>query len=631
MKRLLVAVCALLAFNSASACSCLPIEDAGFIHAKLKRLPANARGALFQLPYGFTTRLDAAAFTIVSDRQPKPLKAQISWPGFGMAPPYFPRPRMLARVGPVGGFEPGARYTITYRGKSHDWRYPVRTEFTIDETALDVGTYRIELAAAPSRRLLQQVDDGGMCASNQATIVAEFDYRIPDHYAPYRSAMIFASETRSRDGKSNLIDYSPSLCERWTLDAVASRAGHDLAQASCEQPGAPVVVRGHAGLLEVEDRLQPTNDLHVDFRQATGSACTGTGMLEEAIAANDHPRIAGLACAIGNEEWRGDTPQGAPPPVAALLELTRGPDAPPRQCVYSASLRWMGDFQLSPTLLGPYLRDDLRSQDDSRIALAAEYFSYAMRKDYPSATRGSDTQAERAALLLAILPEVVQVIVDGSTEPAITFASNIAPARPHIAPYLPALLDAGSRRSATAIAALQALAQLIPDDPRLHALLLQAANEPALMETAVLVYDKVAPAEQQARAVALLVAAAGHGNHAAISALSARKQSAAAAVPVLAALVRDGSTAQLRTDAFIALVNVSNGEPQASAAFLYALEHENLPPYLLWHLSKLGDNAGPLLPAFERMLSPPKGAARRLLDEDQRRAVAKLIEALRTP
>jgi hypothetical protein len=92
----------------------------------------------------------------------------------------------------------------------------------------------------------------------------------------------------------------------------------------------------------------------------------------------------------------------------------------------------------------------------------------------------------------------------------------------------------------------------------------------------------------------------------------------------------DDCTADLRTDAFIALVNVSNGEPQASAAFQYALEHENLPPYLLWHLSELGDNARPLLPALERMLSPPTGAARSLLNKDQRREVAKLIEALRT-
>lgn len=87
MRRLLIAWCALLTMQTATACSCEFQDDAGFIHAKLQRLPAHARGALFQLPYGSSIKLDAGAFTIVSDRQPQPLKAEISWPTLGIAAP----------------------------------------------------------------------------------------------------------------------------------------------------------------------------------------------------------------------------------------------------------------------------------------------------------------------------------------------------------------------------------------------------------------------------------------------------------------------------------------------------------------------------------------------------------------
>jgi hypothetical protein len=353
VKHLLVALGALLAAGSASACSCEFQDDAGFIHAKLQRLPANARGALFQLPYGSSIKLDAAAFTIVSDRQPQPLKAEISWPTLGIAVPDLLAERMLARVGPVGGFTPGAHYTITYTGAAYHWRHPLRTAFTIDTAALKVGTYQLVAAGAPARRLLALPGMGGACSSNQAAVVADFNYRIPDHYAPYRQAMIYASEARGADGASRLVAYTTSSCRPWSLDAVTHSDGSDLINASCEQPGPPVDVRGHAGLLEVEDRLQITNDLRIDFRQAAGQACTGSGMLDEAIAQADTRRINEVVCAIGKEQWYlGEGPRHALPALTTLLKLALRPDRPPRACIDEATLRWKDQlaWTLDPVL-----------------------------------------------------------------------------------------------------------------------------------------------------------------------------------------------------------------------------------------------------------------------------------------
>lgn len=347
MKRLPVAValCALLATGGASACLCEG-EIAGFIHADLKRLPANARGALFQLPPGSGIGLDAAAFTIVSDRHSRPIKAEISWPTLGIHDPHLRSERMLARVGPVGGFQPGARYTITYHGADTGWTHPLRAEFTIDAAALKVGTYQLVLASSPARRMLALEASWGVCSSHQAAIVAEFDYRIPPHYAPYRSAMIYASETRGADGSSRLTAYSPSQCQPWTPGATAMRDGRDLVHANCRQPGPPVTVRGHAGLLEVEDALQTTNDLPVDFRQASGQACSGGGMLDEAVAQADTARIKELVCAVGDEPWYlDDAPRPTLPSITTLIKLARMPDSPPKACLTSASSRWQDEVQ----------------------------------------------------------------------------------------------------------------------------------------------------------------------------------------------------------------------------------------------------------------------------------------------
>lgn len=629
MMRLLLAACLMFAAGGALACSCLFREEAGFIHAELKQLPANARGALFQLPYRPKIALKPTAFTIVSDRHPRPLPAEISWPRLGVVAPGRLRERMLARVGPAGGFEAGARYTITYHGKATDWAYPTSTQFTIDATPLDVGAYRLTLDRGPARRLEQLVDDDGMCASNQPVIAAQFSYVIPEQYAPYRSAMIYASETVSAAGKSHLIAHSAMLCAPWTLVATANEGGKDMVHTSCKQPGAAITVRGRAGLLEVEDQLNTTNVLAIDFNDATGQACTGYGMLKEALAAADSARITDLVCALGGEAWRPKPPpQSAAPSFETLLALGRAPGAPPKDCIYRASLRWIADFQAAPALLGPDLREDLQSNDEERIARATQMLGYISNRARDREPPAPNAALQSAALLQRILPQVIQLVVDGRSASATALANLIAPLRADSSAYLPALFDAAARRTPAAIPALQALAQLAPDDPGLHALLRQAGATPALLETAALLYDKVAPTDQAAAAIAMLIEAASKGSNSAIYALGKRGRAASAAVPVLATQLRDSIPEPARSNAYLALITVSNGEPEATAAFESALMAHQLPYFFLDKLEQLGDNARPLLPTLKRMLLAPMGST---LNADQRRSVKSLIQQLQAP
>ena len=274
MIRPLVAVCALLHFGIASACSCIHINEAGFIHADLKRLPSNARGALFLVPDAERDRpaagLTPESFTITSDQQSGPLKATLSWPSItadGQAQ------RVLARVGPSAGFKPGARYTISYNGSFRAGRHPAKAEFIIDAAPLRPGTYTLAVDGPPSSRLLELSTNDGGCGAHEPAAVQPFRYVLPEGYDAYRSAMMYVSVSRSGTTPFAAINYRPSLCSPRIPGATFPGEGRDLVYAKCATANPGVEIRGLAGLLEVEDRLQSTNVVQVDFSKAAGLSC----------------------------------------------------------------------------------------------------------------------------------------------------------------------------------------------------------------------------------------------------------------------------------------------------------------------------------------------------------------------
>jgi len=333
MLKLVIALSTLLFCGVAAACSCSYQEPAGFVHASLKHLPANARGVLFLLPRGEPPlNITEKDFIITSDKQTGPLKAVLS----------SPMPQLL-RVGPAAGFKAGEHYTVRYTGTTDHWAYPISVNFAVDAGNVDPRslTYRIQLDGPPKRQLLLMADGRGGCASNQPAIVQDFHYDLPAAVRPYQQAITYFSEKRTA-GKFEQRIFIKALCEPPVFGATAYGAERDLVQADCQSPGAATAIRGRVGFLEVEDSLQTTTAVTIDLRKAAGRACHGMGMLKEALARKDEQRALDLICQLPYEQpYDGifnpyakprRTPK-TPPPMAELHRLAAHATEEQRLCI----------------------------------------------------------------------------------------------------------------------------------------------------------------------------------------------------------------------------------------------------------------------------------------------------------
>lgn len=362
MIRFLATLILLLCANMAAACSCSPRPDAGFIHATVKRLPANARGALFLIP---GDSIKPEAFLITSDKEPGPLKAAITWPQLSERETN----RFLARVAPAAGFKPGAHYTIRYKGGSKAWRYPFQTDFFIDSEALDTAkaNYQLVLDGPPTRQLLLQSTHSGSCSSQQPAAVQEFHYTVPDDYAPYSDALFYYSdETPAAE------PYFAALCENDSFGVTALGGNHDMVHSSCAAPKGKLAIKSWIGLLEVEDRVRPTNIIHTDLGAASGTACTEFGILKEALASGDSRRMKNAACHISGTEiyaWSPTPPKDLPSP-ADMMQLVESRFIPRicTQLAIGALLAHSGPegTQLAAAM-GQMIREDLSSSDSKTV------------------------------------------------------------------------------------------------------------------------------------------------------------------------------------------------------------------------------------------------------------------------
>ncbi|WP_426106295.1 hypothetical protein [Massilia sp. TSP1-1-2] len=246
--------------QAALACSCNFAEEAGFIHADMKQLPANACGALF-LPTrppqasilraegdfviysGVPRALSPSSFTMTStlDKGPIPVRiTRVTLPGAadGIAAPrafrfasaadrarfrVSSRPlnwqamlragRLidisaamqaatgLVRIGPTAGFKAGARYAIAYQGPSASWRYPAKVEHAIDAAPVTMtgADYALALDGRPERKMMAR-PAGGSCGYASAATVQDFHYVVPDGLKRYAGAILYFSAIRADGG-----------------------------------------------------------------------------------------------------------------------------------------------------------------------------------------------------------------------------------------------------------------------------------------------------------------------------------------------------------------------------------------------------------------------------------------------
>lgn len=683
MRKLLTGVVALsagaLGAGQASACSCMGVDNAGFVHSNAKRLPSNAKGALFLRPRGTfrylgqhsldaviiageLERLSPSSFRITSDQHGGSVPAVLSYPdstrGDDTPDPIrylrFVRPdderragtlnhekiadllktgqlndvthatreaMRLVRVGPVGGFKPGAAYKIAYVGKADRWRFPALVEHAIDTTPLDTkaAIYRLEADGPPVAMLLPLQTSSGSCSSSQAALVQNFRYVFPAAHGAYEAAMIFASESKPLTAPAGQVDqyqpmvYKPSLCPDEPFMSTAFAAGRDIVHAQCATRPGPVTVRGWAGMLEVEDRLHPTDTLRVDLSQAAGGSCTGFGLLASALASGDPARIKQTACALEEEHSIANVAFAEPLagfPTRALFDQFAVRDPELQTCARNAAIRLFNETSLlggkNLAAYAALVRDDLASTDPERVAMgAAGLSSLAMNLRRTRDAPPPGASAEE--LLTAVLDSMVHALIANRAPETAELASLFARVRQQAMPHVPSLLAAAASDAGGAMNAMSALEVLIADDPRLHRLLANA-RRPHLRAHAALVYSRVAGKAQPDVAIGLLIDAGREGNREAIEALETFGRRGRAAVPMLMQQLGTTSDPAMRVAILSALIALSDGDPaalRAVGAALNAPGADKLPYYRFKGLASIGKDGRVLLPAFEERMRKP--------------------------
>ena len=598
----LLALGALLWSEAALACSCVNHPRSGFIHADLERLPSNARGALFLVPRRHQGTVAPDSFTITSDRGDAPLPAQVTWPRFDDNDAAYPS---LARVGPAGGFKPGARYTIRYTGEPAIGMR-TSTQFTIDATPLAPGPIALAMDGAPARTMLP-MRAGASCSDIEAVVVGNFHYELPDSYAPYRSIVMYQSQSRTPGAAYEAIEYASSYCERRKLGVTARGDGRDLVHASCTAPPALLQVRGRAGLLEVEDDLQPTEPVTLDLANAAGAACDPAGMLREALASDDAERIHSVVCGFPTHLWGRKLATEALTTPSALFALVKREQPPPRACIARSVARIVAQTGEPPDDLGRFLAEDFASGDEQRIGAADQVASGIARelnrRELPIAVR----QQRVEAFWQPMLPAIAGVVIDGKDRNADQLARVLGQHAQHSQAYVPALIAAGRRPAPSARPALIALTRLIPQDQRLRVLLRHAARQPVLLETAAVQFAEVATPAERPEVNRLLAKAIDAGSRDALFAVARDSEPSNAAVPALLRRLQRELPGGQTYGVFSSLLHVWQGEPEIATALSTVLLYEGM-TYLHFYLelvAKADATARPLAPTLRLLLTRP--------------------------
>ncbi|MDO8439383.1 MAG: hypothetical protein Q7S67_04000 [Telluria sp.] len=202
----------------------------------------------------------------------------------------------LFRVRPAGGFVEGHKYMFTLT--------PIEA-YSLAMAQVSVGP-PLQLTAADRIALVPQgrpasemltMAAGGMCSAARARIVQRLAYVLPKRRQPYQhllmtftSQQFFGRELNEFElvpGEYVQTAYSSHMCGsgRSSLGISELGQGKDLVSVPCPAFGVKAerrLVRGHVGMLELDDALHTTPALDVGFAKADGLVCT-LNRLREAL------------------------------------------------------------------------------------------------------------------------------------------------------------------------------------------------------------------------------------------------------------------------------------------------------------------------------------------------------------
>jgi hypothetical protein len=538
----------------------------------------------------------------------------------------------LLRVGPVGGFKAGVRYTIAYTGKREiGWVYPDRVEHAIDAAPLqtDGAKYRLALDGLAERQMLQ-MPTGGAYSGFQAATVQNFHYVLPESHEPYRDALLYFSESRAEPadganpgGFTNL-HHRSSVCEKRRFGETARGPGVDLISAACGPNAGRASIRGWVGMLEVEDRLRPTEAVQVDFDNTNGGPCSVHGMLKQAFESGDARRIENAVCAI-NGPYGGTPPTGDMPDMTDLFTLASAGGERARACARVALAGYLiGLPARRAAFLDRYARllgSDLASADPA----LADHAESNLQLLWRFLVRTPQPPPDAHKLLEPVLPALLGAVVSGTPVRSRRASETIIWLGKDAMPLVPALLEAAESAGPGAANAAHALVVALSGDPRLHRILLRHAADPAPLAGAALDYNRVAGKADPVRAIALLGEAARLGNVYATFALAEHGLAARASVPTLIAIMEEGGANG--SAAFNTLLKVSDGEPEVLAAFartLNAAPDKETYFYELDKLAKFTEQGQVFLPAIALRMQ-------RQMQEQRKASLKKIIESMGLP
>jgi hypothetical protein len=319
-------------------------------------------------------------------------------------------------------------------------------------------------------------------------------------------------------------------------------------------------------------------------------------------------------------------PLASLPDVNAIWNLRNTLNIEERPCLTAFLERVISESKETPTEAITYYKDVLlsflSSNDPSNISKAQETFRNLNFGLSINATESSNDEPRKQALLKLLKPELLDFIEDGTVIQADTAGIFLGELVNADQETIDRLFKVSKQDLNRAQAATHTLAQLVPDYPQLHELLLEQINEPSLLENASLLYAKVAGKQNPKKAVDFLIKASIAGSQEAMSRIPVFKDNADAAIRPLIELLSNKKSEQ-RKDALRILIQLYRGQTEIIQALKQSLRvdrNQVKPPLSIYYLRDLGDGINLLKPEIAhlsilQMSSYEKDSLKRLIQE----------------
>lgn len=551
---------------AAGACSCsMPDPVSGsFPHQYVRRLPANAKGALFlappagpsviaDFPYEYASIVKAPQIKLspsdfdIKDSAGKKHRARITplelrgdseipepkWNRYyaftsKKAEMHFAAARQkptlaelqsggqlkdisytmsderrLFLIAPDGGFKPGQTYTIAYRW---GWRQAVVHE--IAPEAVDTkGPYKLVLDGVPVRRMVTYAQ-GGSCNGDYLSLRQEFHFELPESLKPYRDALTYLPEVESQKVPGRFRDtvIQQSLCSVPEPELARNTGGRGVAVVSCETSRS-LGVRGWVGFPEVDGKLQLVGPVQAPFGAAKGRACTALAMLNESLKAGDMENAAYAACNLSNDAAASEhaIKEGAPPmpslaTIARLMQVRPVSNACATDLM--AGYAWQKNYHAlqAVSMFGTIGGREL-ADPATRLQGVLDYGRMLeVTRENPQATRLLLVQME------AKLPQISALLdgelPDGRTRDVLSIISRMGERGRLAAPALKKLIRPDAIYASSAIETMEAVA---PGDPEFPGLLQRLLKNDPDDRVALIAYSRAVNARDSKEMLMRLV------------------------------------------------------------------------------------------------------------------------------